>query len=296
MMIDHAAERLIQIARDCGSAQLVVVQDGESVIDEVFDPNPVDVYAVQKGLLSLLIGIAENKYLLEVLDNASHHLDPKWTQLSPWDEASLTIECLLTMTTGMDDLLAPLGEIGRTWRYNNTAYNYLKRMLSTESGLGLNTLTGSWLLEPLAMNDTTWVERNERLPDGRAVTALHSTARDLAKLGMMVLGQGEQLVPGHYIERMIQPGSGENPAWGLCWWNNNQSIYKVPMREDKSFEGPILPDAPPDLVAARGALENGLYVIPSLSMVVARTALPRKSAGFEKRFWTELRASLQAEG
>ena len=88
-------------AKDTGTSQISIVTADELLIDEVFDNEPVDVAAVQKGILSVLIGIAEEKYLLEITDPVNHHLDPEWTNLSPWDEAKLTIEILLNMTTGM---------------------------------------------------------------------------------------------------------------------------------------------------------------------------------------------------
>ena len=284
-----ALDDAVKFAGDTNTAQLCIRYRGEPLVDEIYDPAPVDVYAVQKGLLSLLIGMAEEQYLLEVLDNVNHHLDPAWTQLSPWDEASLTIRCLLTMTTGMDDALAPLGEIGKTWRYNNTAYNYLKKILERHTGLSLNELTRQWLLAPLHMNNTQWIDRDTLLPDGRPFSGLSSTAADLAKLGTLVLNSGrsfgEVLVPAHYIDTLSKPGSQENPAWGLCWWNNNQTHFKLPMREHKRVTGVPLSAAPPDLIAARGALENGLYVVPSLDLVVARTARPGAPIKFEQPFW-----------
>ena len=39
-----------------------------------------------------------------------------------------------------------------------------------------------------------------------------------------------------------------------------------------------------DLVAARGVLENGLYIVPSLQLVVARTALSYTSKERRERF------------
>ncbi|SVB44547.1 uncharacterized protein METZ01_LOCUS197401, partial [marine metagenome] len=102
---------------------------------------PVDVFAVQKGVLAILIGIAEEKYLLEVSDHMNHHIDPEWTKLSPWDEAKLTLETLMNMTTGMNDRLEADGDIGKTWRYNNVAYQQLKRILERHTGLSLQQLS-----------------------------------------------------------------------------------------------------------------------------------------------------------
>ena len=292
-MEQRRLDRLREFAAETGSSQLIIVQDGNVLLDEVLETEPVDVFAVQKGILSLLIGIAEEKYLLEILDPVNHHLDPEWTNLSPWAEAKLTIEILLNMKTGMDDELGSLGTIDKTWRYNNTAYNYLKKILCTHTGQTLNELSREWLFDPLGMNDTSWVERPQKLPDGTPLTGLLSTARDLSQIGLLLLNDGKNngvdLVPAHYLQQLAKPGSDENPAWGLCWWNNNQNHYLLPMREEKNRAGPAMPDAPADMIAARGAFGNYLLIVPCQGLVVARTAKPQPKGQalppFETGFW-----------
>jgi len=293
-------EELIQFSAEQGTVQLAATYAGVPLISAISDPRPVDIFAVQKGILSLLIGIAEEKYLLETCDAINHHLDPEWTELSPWHEASVTIETLLAMTTGMDEQLKPLGEVGSTWRYNNTAYNYLKKILCLHTGLSLNELSRQWLFEPLGMIQTTWEDRDQKLPDGTPLTGLQSTADDLLKVGQLVLAQGlwndSQLVPKHYIEQMSLAASRDNPAWGFCWWNNNSSQFMLPGK-DKIYPGAIVPTAPADLLSVRGAFGNLLYVLPSYSLVVARTRTvdKGKSAGdFESEFWRRLMLSRTA--
>lgn len=263
------------------------------LLDMQIDPKPLDVYAVQKGILTLLIGIAEEQYLLETLDNMNHHLTPEWTQLSPWDEAKLSIETLLSMTTGMDDELAPLGEINKSWRYNNTAYQYLKEILTQQSDLSLQALSEAWLFEVLGMEETLWVDRDQRLPNGKAFTGLLSTADDLTKIGLLVLAKGkhngQQVVPAHFVSRMTEPGSAANPAWGWGWWNNLGGHYVRPMSDGSTIEGHLIPEAPRDLIAARGAFGNYLYVVPSEEIVIARTCVRQRDQprqAFEQKLWS----------
>ena len=69
----------------------------------------------------------------------------------------------------------------------------------------------------------------------------------------------------------------------------------VPMREEKVHQGNSIPGAPQDLISARGALENNLYVIPGLDLVIARTT-QRPDKGnrpirFEEEFWKLLMAA-----
>jgi hypothetical protein len=57
--------------------------------------------------------------------------------------------------------------------------------------------------------------------------------------------------------------------------------------------GPLVPAAPPDLVAAMGANDNRIYVVPSLGLVVVRqgrAALERTAARspFDNELWQRL--------
>jgi len=289
-----------EMARSTGTAQLVVTHPDGAVLDIVFSPEPVDVYAVQKGVMALLLGIAQEKYLLEITDNANHHLTPEWTGLSPWDEAKLTIEILMNMITGMDDELKPLGEIGKSWRYNNTAYQYLKKILCDHTDMSLQALSDSWLFDPIGLNQTTWVNRPQLLANGIPISGMLSTAQDLSRIGLLVLGKGDIqgdtiMSEKFYFDELAAPGSEENPAWGLMWWNNHSSHHRNPMREQKIVDGPAIPQAPADLIAARGAVQNHLAVVPSLELVVARTtqtpAAGERPAHFEQEFWRLLMAA-----
>ncbi|MDJ0770116.1 MAG: serine hydrolase domain-containing protein [Ilumatobacter sp.] len=297
---DVAVARAVAFAAEAGTAQLVIVRSGDVVVDEVDEAEPVDVFAVQKGLVSVMFGIAEERELLHLDDPVSDFLGVGWTRLPRASEARLTIGTVLDMTTGMDDELRPLGEVGVSWRYDNVAYNYLKTVLEIVTGTSLSEVTRAWLFEPLGMDSTSWVERPVLRPDGRPITGLLSTARDLARFGAMVLAGGNGVAPSAYLGSLGRPGSGENPAWGLCWWNNDQRHHRLPRAESKVQHGSVTPQAPADMIAARGAMENHLYVVPSLDLVVARTAKPvrrgRSPVSFDRSFWEVLAGEPGSDG
>ncbi|MEM7286068.1 MAG: serine hydrolase [Actinomycetota bacterium] len=281
----------VAFAREAGTGQLAMVQGDQVVVDEVYEDEAVDVYAVQKGLVSVLFAIAAHRGLLRLDDPVSHHLGPGWTHLPPQAELRLTIRTVLNMTTGMDDELRPSGEVGVTWRYDNVTYNYLKTALEVATGLSLAEVSDAWLFGPLGMGSTRWVERSVLRPDGQAITALESTAVDLARFGSMVLQGGGDVAPRPYVASLGRPGSLENPAWGLCWWSNEAAHHRLPRRESELQDGPVVPGAPADTITARGAAENRLFVVPSLDLVVARTVKPvsgERPEPFDRPFWTLL--------
>jgi CubicO group peptidase (beta-lactamase class C family) len=300
-------QQVMDFAADNGTAQIVIRHETGLLAAADFSDQAVDVFAVQKGLVAILVGMAQEKGFLEVWDHINHHLHPEWTQLSPWDEAKLSIETLLTMTTGMDDELRLHGEINKDWRYNNVAYGYLKHLLEQATGMSMTEITEAWLLQPLGMNQTRWQAREQLLPDGTAITALHSTASDLASLGLMILQRGQfegasVFGEAFYLDEMLKPGSAANPAWGWLWWNNNQAHYRLPAtakRPDQVYEGVPVATAPADLFVARGLGENFLAIVPGLSLVVARTAVPAgrsEPLAFEREFWRLLMAARLADG
>lgn len=296
MLTDDTLRAIERLFIDSGSAQGIILQGDDVLLDFNSATAPLDVFAVQKAVLALLIGIAEEKYLIETLDHINHLIEPEWTQLSPWDEAKLSVETLLSMTTGMADDLTLSGEINQTWRYNNVAYNYLKLALTEQSGMSLQTLSNEWLFAPLGMSQTSWVDRDQQLPNGEPITALFSTAKDLAQLGKLILAKGQfegrQLVPDHYFEKLLDAAPEENPAW--CWglWRNDADFYLKPMAETKGpVTGSIVPNAPSDLLAARGAYGNYLHVAPKKDLVIVRTHEATKGeSGFEQALWSLLAA------
>ena len=279
------SQDLQQLCQAQGTAQISVSKAGTLMFDQRPMSTPVDVYAVQKGIVSILIGIAEARYFLERVDAMNHILDPEWTQLTKPDEASLTVEILMNMTTGMNDQLQKQGQIGKDWFYNNVAYQQLKTALTIQTGLELNVLTQAWLFEPLGITDANWITRAKDA-DGHAFSALQTTAQSLRKIGEALLQ--DQLVDPYYRAALGTPSESTNPAWHLLWWNNQAPTHMRP-GSDRVYPKPLLPHAPKDLISARGAGGHHLSISPSLDLVVAQTmdpaaAHPPKRAN-QQAFW-----------
>ena len=297
-MNQNALEDTIEYLRDRQTDEFLILENGNLRVHESFtDARVTDVKAVQKALFALLIGFAVDRGVVQVDDPMRKFLPAGWTQLPDVDEKRLTIRHLLTMTTGMDDALEPAGEIGTTWRYNNTAYNYLKRVLTEQTGRPLQELTDEWICDPLGMKDTTWVERDSRLPDGRAVTGLEMSGRDMAQMGLLVLNRGtwngEQLISRTYWQTMVSPGSSANPAWCFMWWRNDQNHFMTPYM-DRVFQRPVIPEAPTGLLFAQGLEENRIYIDPANRRVVVRRGRAAVRQGerhnFDRELWKLMNA------
>jgi len=270
--MNNVSEAFTAHCQASGTAQISISKHGHLCFELQLTNDPVDVYAVQKGILAVLIGIAENRFFLERYDAMNHILEPEWTQLEKPDEASLSVETLLDMTTGMDDHLCLNGRIGHDWRYNNVAFQFLKQALEIQTGEKLNELTRAWLLEPLGIEDTYWQDRS---PDteGRVFSALYSTASSLRVIGEALLN--DALIDTEFKQTLSTPSASTNPAWHLGWWNNAADSYQIPGKNEL-FKGPLLPDAPPDLISARGAGGHHLSISAQKGWVIAQTMDPSR--------------------
>ena len=281
-------DELTEFARAHHSAELVVRQHGSVVVDELWElpPSPLfarlpldgsrsrqDVASVQKSIVSVLVGIAIANGDLSLGDTATQHLGAGWTGRDDVEtEANITLEHLLSMTSGLGDAMEFVAAPGERWDYNLVAYPTVKRILTAAVGESLDAITRVWLTEPLGMTDTVWSPRqwDDRFPaalrgaffypDGTPMEALVTTARDLATFGHAVMAGCVGLgVDDDYRRRMTTTSQPMNPAYGWLWWLNGGNLW---------------PGVPADAFAAVGAGDQCCVAIPSLGLVVARTGQP----------------------
>lgn len=242
-----------------------------------------DVASVQKSVTALLVGIAQEKDLLRLGDPVHRWLGVGWSRAPQEAEAVITLRHLLTMTSGLKDDLSIEAPVGTRWRYNTPAYARLLEVLPRAAGMKLEALTAAWLTGPLGMADSRWERRT-----GASVAVnpwgFVTTARDLATLGQMVLlrgqsSQGVVLSDRGYWGQMLSASQRLNEDYGYLWWLNSSA--------NPGREGRRIAAAPADLVAAQGAGDCLLYVLPSRQLVIARVG---QSAGrdFAGRLWTLL--------
>jgi len=114
-------------------------------------------------------------------------------------------------------------------------------------------------------------------------TGFELTAREWARLGELVLGNGNyhgrQIVPAALLREAFA-GSQANPSYGVTFWLNQQA----PIGREADFERMldllwqnaqwtdvcICKDAPPDMLVALGSGYQRLFVIPSLKAIIVR--------------------------
>jgi CubicO group peptidase (beta-lactamase class C family) len=248
--------------------------------------------SITKGVIALLVGIAFDRGLLKNLDAPIFSVLPEYGDLRTPDKDRVTLRHLLSMTSGLDwperaisinnpgnivrrgysasdpyrFVLERSVEVmpGTAWNYNGGGVWLLGLVLRKVAEQPLDQFAKQALFEPLGIQDWEWA----RFPNGDPSTSggLHLRPRDMAKLGELVLDggawHGRQIVAADWIKQMTAQQSppefsfGSLRSYGYLWWQGRSSIANHDV----------------DWVAALGRGGQRLFVVPSLSLVVAVTA------------------------
>ncbi|HZR05310.1 MAG TPA: serine hydrolase [Candidatus Udaeobacter sp.] len=114
-------------------------------------------------------------------------------------------------------------------------------------------------------------------------TGFELTAREWARLGELILGQGSyhrrQILPAALLREAFA-GSAANPSYGLTLWLNQQApngreahlerMLDLQWQNARWTNVCICRDAPADMVVALGSGYQRLFVIPSLEAIIVR--------------------------
>ncbi len=251
-----------------------------------------DVASVQKSVVAVLVGMAQERGLLALDDAVTDHAG-RWTGATAAQERAVTIRHLMAMTTGLTPALEYDAAPGSKWLYNTPAYHHLLRIVAGAAGLDRNEVTRQWLTGRLGMRDSRWEPR--RWAASAIATGFATTARDLARFGLLILAggiwDGETVIEDtEYLAGMLRPSQALNPSYGLLWWVNGQASSMSWAIPPVTVAGTLIPAAPADLVAAQGARDRKLYVVPGLDLVVARLGDngSRDGSSFNDAFWERL--------
>ncbi|MCK4959022.1 MAG: serine hydrolase [Planctomycetes bacterium] len=243
-----------------------------------------DVASAQKSVASILVGIAQEKGLLKIDDPVDLYLGAGWSHAQPAQEKAITIRHLITMTSGLSVRGRFEHKPGTKWRYNTPVYARSVDVVAAAAKMDRHELTRKWLTRPMGMADSTWASRGAIGIEAGNAFGFATTARDLARFGLMVLAGGKWgdktiLADRQYLKEATTTSQKLNPYYGYLWWlNSNANAPKQALRIDT---------APKDTVSANGALNRRCFVIPSLQLVVTRLGdqPPVRNNGFDRQLF-----------
>lgn len=253
-----------------------------------------DVASQQKSFVSMLIAIAVDKGLIDVEKPVSAYIGAGWSKASPEQEAAIRVIHLLNMASGLDEKFAFVAPAGTQFFYNTPVYATTKRIVAAAAKLPLETITHDWLTAPASMSNTAWRQRPAAFAAVGNATGLVTCPRDVAKFGQIVLdggkaADGKRIVSEASLNAMFARTT-TNPAYGRLWWLNGGS--ETIRAAGRAIPGPLIPAGPADMVAALGAMDRRLYVVPSRKLVVVRMGQAVADKDFDQQLWLRLSKAL----
>ncbi len=317
---DWNSDALGDVATWLGQANTrqFLVMDRDSVVhDESWgDPaSSIDIASAQKSVISVVVAVLVARGILDLDAPMSRWLGRGWTTATSDQEERILLRHGLTMTTGLFEDFGFEAEAGTAWYYNNNAYHQIRKVIERATSHTTQEVCAETLFAPLGMRDSRWVPRPAmKDPTGWVIEGLHTTAHDLARLGRAVLGGGrlgdvDLGCDPEYLAASMRASQDLNPSYGLLWWLPSAETGIVPGRRPgqeieprKPFggivlDGPIAPDAPVGTIAAMGAGDQRLILIPDREIVVVRLggpigAMEAAAGGFDREFWPRFQSAL----
>jgi CubicO group peptidase (beta-lactamase class C family) len=262
---------------------------GEPLGNVAHGPNTKhDLRSVTKSVISLLFGIALDRKLIKNIDEAVIDWFPEYPDLRTPEKERISLRHLLMMSAGLDwnenvpftdprnseirmissadqwryVLEQPVAmSSGQVWNYNSGCTLLLEAVIAKAAGGGLDDVARELLFEPLGISDFDWTKNFET--GILEVGGLRLRARDLAKIGQLVLNGGDwngrQIVSQKWVKESTSAHIG--PAdltyfYGYQWWLGRSLV-----------DGRDVP-----WICAMGHGGQRVFVVPALDLVTVVTA------------------------
>ncbi|MES2690508.1 MAG: serine hydrolase [Bacteroidota bacterium] len=300
-------DSLYKLLEDNNTKGFIILKDGKLVIEKyfgTFTPDSAWYWAsAAKSLTAFLTGIAQQQHFLNINDSVSKYLGLGWTSCPPEKERLITIKHQLTMTTGLNYLVADQdctepsclsykNDAGSFWFYHNAPYHLIHDVIAQSSGKTYQQFTNQYLASKTGITGL-WYDH-----------IYYSKPRSMARFGLLMLNKGiwngdTVLSDANYYNSMINTSQQMNNAYGYLWWLNGKASYKIPASL-ATFPGKLCPPAPDDIYMALGKNDQKLYVWPSKNIVVVRMGDAASDESqvpitFDTTLWQELNRVMCSE-
>ncbi len=258
---------------------------------------PHFIMSCTKSFTSACIGIAIDKGFIENVHQSIFDYLPNHQHLKTNNREYITIEHLLTMTSGLEwnewsaahgssandidmlyfDCKDPVACVlenpwwavpGQKFTYNGGGTVILGEILKNATNLNIDEFSMKYLFKPLNINTTAWTQYENGMYD--AAGSLRLTSRDMLKLGVTYLNggkwNGKRIISSEWVENGSKP------------YMNNKNI-NIPIEDsgkngyayawwtsEFSYSGKKI-----KMFRAGGWGGQSIMVFPDLDMVVAFT-------------------------
>jgi len=279
-LVTQAVENII--SGEYGSIHsFLVVRNNTLIIEEYFYGRDRETLhplsSATKSIVSLLIGLTKDQKYIQNIQSKLFSFFPEYDSLKTTQSAKISLENVLAMKTGFkldeenwrsspNKIKTLLGrdviqEPGESFNYDNGGANLLNGVIKNVCGIHADKFAEDYLFQPLGIEKYNWdYEKQNGVPEGSG--SLRMRPRDMAKIGMLVLNngewQGQQIVSSNWIKESTKPHSILDPGktgyayqWWILW-------YEIEGKKIKA-------------VFASGSGSKFIFIIPDLDLVAVFT-------------------------
>lgn len=248
------SERLENELKKTRASSLIVIKDNMLVHEQYWKDHDysslMNSFSMSKGFLSILVGCAIDDGILDSENELISSVFPQYKE-SEFGK-NLTFSHLMTMQGGFDwdeEYRHPFAENSKQYFVEDLAkqtfeteinkmpgINYEYQSVSAQLlGLALTKITGKSLAAYLS--EKLWIPLGMEFPakwstdekgTEKAFCCIHATTRDLAKIGQLILQngnwKGKQLLNSDYCKRMLNP-TKQNDAFCYTIWANRTTRF-----------------------------------------------------------------------
>ncbi|MFV0304901.1 MAG: serine hydrolase domain-containing protein [Moheibacter sp.] len=263
-----------------------VVKDGKALLEEYWEDYSAESYtnsfSMAKSVVTMLLGKAIEQGYIKSLDQPITDFLPEFK-----DDAfaqKCTVGNLSAMTSGYDwseDYYFPLNPTAKAYYGSNIEKQMLSRSFIQEPGGHFDYLSGTTQLlaivlqravgislsqylqeefwQPLGMEQDAYWSKDKKEGMEKAYCCLNSNVRDYAKLGQLLLQQGnwngKQIIDSAFVKKMVTPNykvfnEGEHVRYGYSIWTDYEHQ--------------------PNFYGFMGHLGQRIIVVPSENLVIVR--------------------------
>lgn len=282
------SETVLKDLKKTGASSLVVIRNSKLIHEQYWKDHHSDSllnsFSMAKGMLSLLVGFAIDDGLLDSEDQLVSSVFPEYADCEY--AKFLTVRHLMTMQGAFEwdeeykhpfaenskqyfvgDLASQTLNVGLKempgvkYEYQSVCAQLLGLILRKITGRDLSAYLSEKLWIPLEMEYSAKWSTDDKGVE-KAFCCIHATARDFAKIGQLLMQNGEwngkQILSEEFCRKLITP-TKENTAFGFNLWINEN--HRVPHYFFYGFLGQfiiMIPDK--NMVIVKTGLNNSLDV------------------------------------
>ncbi|WP_187289852.1 serine hydrolase domain-containing protein [Flagellimonas ruestringensis] len=265
---------------------LLIIRNGKLVSESYFNGQTEDannhIFSVTKTFVATLLGVAIKQEWIKNVDERVADLLPEY-QIHP-KLADLTLKDVLTHRSGVESRkeFMDIGQLlkaepkltpGTTFEYSNYAPSLLTAILDRQAKQDVagntsdvSAMAEKYLFDQLGIGVSEWRKGPDGIPEGG--NGLYMTARDMARLGYLLLRDGrwedKQLLPKDWVKEAskYQVGFDRQKGYGYLNWVRRRPDKVNTARGEQEVQGYF----------AYGHRGQYIGVYPELDLLVVTTA------------------------